>query len=188
MDRDVQCYAVEPNATLAERCRALGFNVYEGPGETARESLSGVADVVTCFEVIEHVPRLTEFASSMQALLRPGGLAVATTLGCDGFDIQVLWDQANCICPPSHINFCSREGFVRLFERAGFVDVEVLTPGELDVDIVRNKLANGEIALSRFERMLLSSGPDALADFQNFLQRNRLSSHSWVVARRPPMQ
>jgi SAM-dependent methyltransferase len=188
IDRDVRGYAVEPNATLAERCRTLGFNVYEGPGETARESFSGVADVVTCFEVIEHVPRLTEFVSSMQALLRPGGLAVATTLGCDGFDIQVLWDQANCICPPSHINFCSREGFVRLFKRVGFSDVEVLTPGELDVDIVRNKLANGDVVLSRFERMLLSSGPEALADFQNFLQRNRLSSHSWVVARRPPVQ
>jgi SAM-dependent methyltransferase len=185
IDPGVQGYAVEPNATLAGRCRELGFNVYEGPGESADEHFRGVADVATCFEVVEHVPKLIEFVSSMQALLRPGGLAVVTTLGCDGFDIQLLWNEANCICPPSHVNFCSRKGFACLFERAGFTDVEVLTPGELDVDIVRNKLAEKEIALSRFERLILSSGPETLADFQSFLQRHRLSSHSWVVARKP---
>jgi SAM-dependent methyltransferase len=184
IDPGVKGYAVEPNAALASRCRDLGFRVYEGLGQSAGEKWQNVADVVTCFEVVEHVPELLDFIASMHALLRPGGVVIVTTLGCDGFDIQVLWDQANCICPPSHINFCSRRGFATLFERAGFKDVRVLTPGELDVDIVRNKLAEKAAPLSRFEQLLLSSGPETLADFQSFLQRNGLSSHSWVVARK----
>lgn len=182
---DVAGYAVEPNGTLAALCRKLGFEVYEGVGERASSHWSEVADVATSFEVIEHVPQLFDFVRSMHALLKPGGLAIATTLGCDGFDIRLLWQEANCICPPNHLNFCSRAGFTRLFERAGFIDVEVLTPGELDVEIVNNKLVQRQLPLSRFERLLLSGGPELLADLQKFLQRHRLSSHSWVIARKP---
>jgi len=181
----VRALAVEPNATLAARCRGLGFDVFEGTGERANGHWRDAVDLATCFEVMEHVPRLVEFVASINGMLRPRGIAVMTTLGCDGFDIRVLWQDANCICPPSHINFCSRAGFVRLFERAGFTDVEVLTPGELDVDIVRNKLAEGDVAVSRFERVLLASGPDALREFQEFLKRHGLSSHCWVVAKKP---
>lgn len=181
----VRGLAVEPNAALAARCRDLGFEVYEGVGERAGERWRNTADLATCFEVMEHVPDLVQFVTSINTMLRPGGVAVMTTLGCDGFDVRVLWRDADCICPPSHINFCSRTGFIKLFERAGFSDVEVMTPGELDVDIVRNKLAKSDLPVSRFERLLLASGEDVLRDFQDFLRRHRLSSHSWVVAQKP---
>lgn len=185
LDPAMRGWAVEPNGILAERCRQLGFEVYEGIGERAGAEWRGVADLATCFEVVEHVPNLDQFVNSMFALLRPGGWALITSLGCDGFDIRVLWEKANCICPPSHINFCSREGYKRLFEMAGFKNVEVLTPGVLDVDIVRNKLAQEAAPVSRFERMLLSSSPDVLADFQKFLTKWGFSSHTWVFAQRP---
>src|SRR5690242_2646395 len=46
--------AVEPGLELAEQCRAAGLEVVERPGEEATE-LEGAGDVVTSFEVIEHV-------------------------------------------------------------------------------------------------------------------------------------
>lgn len=177
-------HAIEPNPEMAEICRKLGFAVYEGIGERASEKWRAVADVATCFEVMEHVPDLAAFVRSAYELLKPGGLAVMTSLGCDGFDIRVLWDQAICICPPSHINFCSRKGFTTLFRNAGFAEVDIITPGELDVELVRKKAAEVPVELSRFETMLLSSGEEVLADFQRFLARNGLSSHTWVLARK----
>jgi SAM-dependent methyltransferase len=179
---DVKAHAVEPNGQMAEMCRKLGFEVYEGIGEEACSVWRGVADLVTCFEVVEHVPNLNAFAKSTFELLRPGGLAIVTSLGCDGFDIRVLWDRANCICPPSHINFCSRQGFSTLFRNAGFADVAIITPGELDVELVKKKLPVVDVPLSRFERTLLNSSEEVLADFQRFLARNGLSSHTWVLA------
>jgi len=181
---DVKAFAVEPNAVLAERCRSLGFGVHEGVGERANKHWRDMADLITSFEVVEHVPDLIGFIASLRDMLRPGGMAVVTSLGSSGFDIQVLWDKANCICPPSHVNFCSIAGFEAAFKRAGFDSVEVMTPGELDVDIVRNKLAESDVSLSRFERHLLSQDPAVLAEFQQFLARNRLSSHTWVLARK----
>jgi SAM-dependent methyltransferase len=184
VDPSITPYAVEPNGDLADICRKLGFNVYEGVGERASQEWKAVVDLATSFEVVEHVPDLLSFVSSMYGLLKPGGLALITSLGCDGFDIRVLGANANCICPPSHINFCSRLGYKTLFERAGFTDVEVITPGQLDVDIVRNKVAQSDIQIGGFERLLLSASPETQADFQKFLQRNALSSHTWVVARK----
>jgi hypothetical protein len=79
----------------------------------------------------------------------------------------------------------SVSGFERLFARAGLTDIQVLTPGRLDVDIVRGALASDPSAVqNRFLQLLLSRGGDVLDAFQRFLADNRLSSHAWVLARR----
>lgn len=176
--------AVEPNAALAAQCRALGIETLEIAGQNAPRSWWGVADVVTCFEVLEHVPDPLAFVERICQMTRPGGLAIVTTLGCDGFDIRVLWERSNSISPPHHLNFCSRAGLSALFERAGFTSSAITTPGKLDVDIVRNALAKTQIPLGRFEDFLLSSDEATLAAFQTFLADNNLSSHHWIVARR----
>lgn len=176
--------AVEPNNIMAKRCLDQGFEVYEGVGEKAGDIWPGIVNLATCFEVIEHVPLLYELLVSINKMLSPGGIVVITTLTGDGFDVRVLWEEANCICPPSHINFCSLLGLHKLFERAGFCDIDIFTPGELDVDIVRNKLADKNITLSRFEKLLMQSDQKCLSEFQGFLSRNRLSSHCWVIASR----
>jgi len=109
-----------------------------------------------------------------------------STLGVDGFDIQTLWEKSNAIFPPHHINFLSVAGFERLFARAGLADVAVTTPGQLDVDIVRNAAAKDPTILDgqRFLSELLADDGRAAA-FQRFLADNRLSSHCWVIGRRP---
>ena len=114
-------------------------------------------------------------------VVAPGGLAVFTGLGIDGFDIQILWDKSKSIFPPHHINFMSVDGFYRLFKRAGFKGVEVVTPGKLDLDIVLN---NREFVTkeNRFVKTLLSRGEEALDELQNFLAKYKLSSHCWILA------
>jgi SAM-dependent methyltransferase len=179
-----QLVAVEPSAALAAECRAKGFEVVENIVEQVT-GYDAFADLVVCFEVLEHVYDPASFVQTLARLVRPGGTVFVSTLCIDGFDLQSLWDKSNQISPPHHINFLSVAGFQRLFDRAGMVDVSVTTPGKLDVDIVRNASRHHPELLSgqRFLQHLIQD--DRLgAAFQGFLAENRLSSHAWVSGKK----
>lgn len=179
--------AIEPSASLASECRKKGFEVVESIAEKAIGCLD-VGDAVVCFEVLEHVYEPLEFVRVLARLTRRGGYLFVSTLGVDGFDIQVLWERSNSIFPPHHINFLSVAGFETLFRRAGLIDVEVITPGVLDVDIVRNA-ANRDASVLDGQRFLagVMANPHTSEAFQRFLADNRMSSHTWIIARRPLM-
>lgn len=183
---ETQLVAVEPSAALADECRAKGFEVVENIVEQIGIGYDGFADLVVCFEVLEHVHEPVAFVKSLIRLARPGGFVFVSTLCIDGFDLQTLWDKSNQIFPPHHINFLSVTGFEELFARAGLINVSVTTPGELDVDIVRNaSRLNPDLLLGqRFIRHLLGNDANAEA-LQKFLSNNRLSSHAWVVGKVP---
>lgn len=181
--------AVEPNARMAETCRRMGFDTFEGLAtDAARGSdWADANDLVTCFEVIEHVADTGVHMAGLSRLARPGGLIVVTGLCGDGFDIAVLGRHSKAVSPPHHLNFLSRRGVARLLERSGLVEVAFLTPGALDVDIVRNTLLETPAAEvgSFVRRLVLDGDAGERAAFQRFLADNGLSSHMWIVARRP---
>jgi len=182
----IEPIAVEPGAELAEQCRQRALALVQKPVERCHE-LEGRGALVTSFEVIEHVYDPLGFVSALRDLAQPGGLVLVTGLGGDGFDIQMLWERSKSVSPPHHLNFLSVEGLERLFERAGCVDVEVETPGLLDVELVQKEISNGaRPELPRFFNLLLERRDQGVLDrFQRFLQEARLSSHTWIWARRP---
>ncbi len=171
---------IEPLHDLSEICRTKGINVIPSVVEKV-DHLEEKANLVVCFEVIEHVHDPLLFVKVVRKMVAPGGIAVFTGLGVDGFDIQVLWENSKSIFPPHHINFISVNGFHKLFRQAGFTDVEVITPGKLDVDITFN---NQEFLTNenRFIKTLLSRGEEDLSELQSFLARHQLSSHCWILA------
>lgn len=176
--------AVEPSASLARECRSKGLPIVEDIVEnvTGHERW---ADVVTCFEVLEHVHAPLSFVRALKGLARAGGCVCVSTLCVDGFDLQMLWERSTQISPPHHINFLSVRGLERLFARAGLEDVSVITPGQLDVDIVRNAVGRdpGILAGHRFLQTVLARDGTA-GRFQEFLSANQLSSHAWISGRR----
>lgn len=186
LNRFARVSAIEPAPSLASVCRAKGFFVIEKAAEEVREGESS-ASIATCFEVLEHVYDPAEFLTGVRRVLKPGGFLLLTTLTVTGFDIQVLWEHSKSVNPPQHINLLSVSGTELLFRRAGFEVVEVSTPGQLDVDIVRNTATeNPAIALPRFVRQIALHAPDDTREaFQKFLQDQKLSSHLRVIARVP---
>ena len=182
---DLVC-AIEPGEKLSQACRDKNLETLEVLAENA-QSWSKKGDLVTCFEVIEHVHSPINFIESLKMLTKPGGHVLVSGLGVDGYDIQILWNESKSISPPHHINFMSVRGFELLFERAGFKDIDVITPGQLDTEIVKKAvISNSEIASqNRFATFLSNCSEQVQNEFQTFLQRNRMSSHVWIFARRP---
>jgi SAM-dependent methyltransferase len=175
--------AFEPGEDLAAQARARGLRVVEAPVELSDE-LRGEADIVTSFEVIEHVHDPLAFVRAVARLAKPGGQILVTGLNGDGFDVQVLWGEAKAVSPPHHLNFLSVQGLESLFQRAGLDGIEIETPGELDVEIVRKGLADGLAPdAPRFLHLLLERRNGEVGErFQEFLREAKLSSHTWIWA------
>ena len=144
------------------------------------------ANTVTAFAVIDRVYNPERFLNAVNSLLTDSGLLFFTTTTISGFDLQVLWENAKTIFPPDHINLLSIEGIVKLLERSGFEIIELSTPGQLDVELVKNALQNNEeLQILRFISYLLNNrDKNAHYSFQEFLQQFKLSSHVRVAARR----
>ena len=176
---------IEPSAKMAQVCRDRGFDVIQKYVEDT-EDINIDATFLTAFEVIEHVLDPLVFLLSAKCILRKGGLLMFTTLTVSGFDIQVLWENSKSVYPPHHINLLSIEGFRRLVERSGLELISLQTPGELDVDIVRNIcLEKSDIDIPRFALSIINASEMVRSNFQNFLKANNFSSHVQIIARRP---
>ena len=175
---EILYFAIEPNPEFADKCRSKGFDTLETIVEETSE-WSNRFDLVISQEVLEHVYSTESFIKSLYKVTKDGGYCLVTGLGYEGFDILTLQKDSNSIFPPHHINFLSIKGFEALFERVGFKNVQVWTPGELDVDIVANSPYCDE-----FITTLVKRGSDALNDFKSFLQKYKLSSHIGVYARK----
>ena len=70
---------VELNPPAAQRARERGIDVVEGRLEDA-DLPAGGFDLVTAWDVIEHVPDPRAFATELVRRVAPGGLLVVTTL------------------------------------------------------------------------------------------------------------
>lgn len=175
---------IEPEANLAQVGRDQGFTILEKKLEAIDDGEIN-ADFATAFEVLEHVFDPQDFLGAARRILRPGGTLMFTTLTVSGFDIQVLWEHSKSIYPPHHINLLSTQGMRDLVARSGLQLVDLCTPGELDVDIVRNiQRGNPEIELPRFIASIIKAPDDVRTHFQDFLKANELSSHIRVIGTR----
>lgn len=180
-----EIFAIEPSADLATCCRNKGFKIIEKSIEHIKENELQVS-VACSFEVLEHLFDPEIFIMSMKKILKPGGLMIFTTLTVSGLDLQVLWNNSKSISPPHHINFLSVEGLKILLKRCGLEEIEISTPGKLDVDIIRNAMVEmPDLTVPRFiEYIIKNRNSETLEQLQEFLQNNNLSSHARVVARK----
>lgn len=148
--------------------------------------LEDKADVVCLFEVIDRASEVDVLFNRIYDMLSPGGLCFITTVLISGFDLQVLWDKAENLCPPDRMNLFTVEGLKALFDRRGFECIEFSTPGILDVEIVEKaSQQNKDLQLPRFVKYILENRDENVKrSFQQFLQANLLSSYARVLIRK----
>jgi SAM-dependent methyltransferase len=179
--------ALELTPGLAQTCRQRGLEVIELPVEKLRMPPHSI-DVLAAFETLEHLYSPRNFLEACRNQLAPGGLLVITCPSIDGFDVLTLGENSDTI-DHEHLNYLNPRSIRLLAEESGFNVLEVVTPGQLDAGIVRNKALQGVISLDNqpWLKLLLHDRWEELGEpFQRFLSANRLSSHMWIVAEYRP--
>ena len=143
-------------------------------------------DVLTAFELFEHLHNPGFFLEKVFNLLKPGGYLVFTTLNGLGFDIQVLWEKAKSLSPPHHLNFFNPWSVELLLKQKGFEIVQIETPGKLDWDIVNGVYVDENTDPGRFWKTVSKhASAQATDDLQKWIIENRFSSHMRLIVRKP---
>lgn len=181
---EAEAVAIEPSVEQAGICSGKGLEVFPCALEEV-DGADGRFDLLTAFELMEHLHDTETFMTRVGELLKPGGHFLFTTLNGRGYDIALLWAASRSVSPPGHINFLNPESARLLLDRFGFEVVEIATPGKLDVDIVEGAIESGEGDPGRFIRFVAEdASPEAKAALQDWIAENRFSSHMRVLARK----
>lgn len=176
-------YALEPNPHNAENCRKKLIKTFNTSIEKINPKLLKDIDVVTSFEVIEHICYPRKFLKKINKVLKKNTILVFTCPNGLGFETIVLQKKADTF-DHEHLNYFNPYSAKLMTEKCGFKVLEVLTPGVIDVDIVYNKFKQKKFITKDKFLLKVFENEDLKLNFQNFLAKNKLSSHMWIIARK----
>ncbi len=116
----------EPRAV--EIVRAKGLRCVQAP-VTVNTFEPGSFDVVTAFEVVEHLREPLDEARTIAHALRPGGLFYCTTPNFSSLSRRVLRSRWSVIAYPEHLSYFTPTTLSSWLSRVGFAPVKVQTTG-----------------------------------------------------------
>jgi 2-polyprenyl-3-methyl-5-hydroxy-6-metoxy-1,4-benzoquinol methylase len=180
-----QVTVVERNPEMVNACLAKNLKVISSSLEDMSDEDIQKAEVVVCFEVMEHIFSPIEFVRVITRLLKPGGLFIFTCPNGKGFDTMMLEVAAPAV-DTEHVNLFNTSSIAVMLKAAGLSTLSVETPGRLDVELVRRGVLAGDLDLSgqEFLRQVIIDNYQVLGGvFQRFLTDNNLSGNMRVVAK-----
>ncbi len=130
--------------------RAKGLSCVQAPiGPDTFEP--GSFDVVTAFEVVEHLGDPLAEATAIASALRPGGLLYVTTPNFNSLSRRLLGARWSVVSYPEHISYFTPSTLRSWLARFGFAPVELTTTG---------------LSLARLRRGLPAAGNGQRSDEQ----------------------
>jgi ubiquinone/menaquinone biosynthesis C-methylase UbiE len=111
-------WGVEPSLWAVEQGRSRGLHIVPGVLETA-ELPEDYFDVVTMWDVIEHVSDPTTTLRCAHRLLKAGGLLVVHTIDIDSFFARLMGKRWPWLME-MHIYYFSRRTLRMMLEKCGF--------------------------------------------------------------------
>lgn len=120
-DRGFKVWGVEPAHEAAQTAIRAGFQVHEGYLSDARYP-SGHFDVITLFEIVEHLRDPVEVVAECARILKPGGVLVVNTPNAHSWSAETLggqWEGFSLFGLGGHISFFSPRSMGELAKRTG---------------------------------------------------------------------
>ena len=99
---------IEPNSFLLDfTSKKLKINVYKKINSLKRNEY----DVITLFDVIEHVNKPMEYLRQISEKLKKGGIILIYTPNRDSLGFSYMKENQNLVCPPYHITYLCSKSF-----------------------------------------------------------------------------
>ena len=102
--RGWEVYGTEFTDEAVQICRDKGIQITKGKLDTTNYK-EGMFDVITSFEVIEHINNPVEEVRDFSNILRKGGVVYATTPNFNSLLRYRLKSAYNIICYPEHLSY-----------------------------------------------------------------------------------
>ncbi|MDB9722959.1 class I SAM-dependent methyltransferase [Candidatus Marinimicrobia bacterium] len=160
-----------------------GFNVIQNFLEDVEvEDLPNSKKCFVSCELFEHLHNPENFLLKLNELMNSKDLFILTTLSSLGIDIQVLWENSPSVSPPHHLNFFNPKSIKKILDRTGFEQIDVSSPGKLDIDILIN---NKKYVVDRFLKTFIETASEAEKEsWQINVTNSSWSSHMMVVCQK----
>jgi SAM-dependent methyltransferase len=127
-DHGWDAYGIEYSGRALELARAKQLNVVEAP--LPPDAFGGASfDVVTAFEVFEHVREPRREGSLIASRLRPGGLLYCTTPNFNSLSRRLLGARWSIIEYPEHLCYFTGPSLARWLSGHGFVVESIKSSG-----------------------------------------------------------
>ena len=111
-------WGVEPSHWAAVQAQQAGLQVVEGTMDTAGFD-DAFFDVITLWDVIEHLEQPSAEVSQAFRLLKPGGMLVAHTMDLDSLFARLMGRRWPWLME-MHLYYFTRRTLAMLMEKAGF--------------------------------------------------------------------
>jgi 2-polyprenyl-6-hydroxyphenyl methylase / 3-demethylubiquinone-9 3-methyltransferase len=159
------------------------LTLFHSSAENFVEQACQSFDLILHFELVEHLHNPFDFCRALYGLLNDGGLMYFHTPNAIGLDNQALSYNdfrplAHGIFPPMHLNAFTTQNVGHFLIRCGFNVKSIQTPGNFDVDIVRQFCEND----NEFSIVKEIKDEAGLAIIQHLLRNLGCSSHLAVLA------
>lgn len=89
------------------------------PSVKSLDDIDEEFDVITAFDLIEHVPDPLNTLTAMGKLLRKDGVILIFTPNKDSLSFHITGEKNNLICPPQHLFYFNKNSFEYLANIAG---------------------------------------------------------------------
>jgi 2-polyprenyl-3-methyl-5-hydroxy-6-metoxy-1,4-benzoquinol methylase len=122
-----EAWGVEPSRWAIEQARARGLNMIEGTLATAELSAASF-DVVTLWDVIEHLSDPLAEIQQAYRVLKPGGLLVIHTMDIDSLFARLMGRRWPWLME-MHIYYFSRRTLAAMLEKASLKVLRVTPQG-----------------------------------------------------------
>lgn len=107
----------------------LGIEVHNVDLLSARLP-SGTYDVVTLWDVIEHLRNPVETVNEIHRILRPGGILCFSTGDVNSFYARIMGRFWHLLTPPQHLFYFTPKSIRKMLDRCGFVVNQITHPGK----------------------------------------------------------
>jgi len=156
-NRGWQVYGTEYTDEAIEKCKAVGIPMKRGKLNPTWYD-RGMFDIVTSFEVIEHINNPVEEVRNINMILREGGLLYITTPNFNSVERYFLKSKYNVIKYPEHLCYYTRHTLIYLLKRNGFKKSKIITTGfslsKLKEGLSKTNSNNGDLSDEKIREKL----------------------------------